>query len=163
MRYLFDASEFSALTLSPSRRTFLTMLTLATVCHLLGWSMRGPRCLLVTNEKSPGDEDKAERGITQSHADKRESPTSSESEGGNGRILNSSYWPEKVQWLIRWEGLWEQGERMGYKTVRNNDLDSLYRRKEGTQYFLFIANIVMLLVGLANFCVCIWIRSVWRG
>ena len=48
---------------------------------------------------------------------------------------------------------------MGYKTVRNNDLDSLYRRKEGTQYFLFIANIVMLLVGLANFCVCIWIRS----
>ena len=35
---------------------------------------------------------------------------------------------------------------MGYRTVRNNDLDSLYRRKEATQYFLFIANIVMLLV-----------------
>ena len=49
--------------------------------------------------------------------------------------------------------------RMGYRTVRGNDLDSLYRRKEGTQYFLFITNIVMLLVGLANFCVCIWIRS----
>lgn len=48
---------------------------------------------------------------------------------------------------------------MGYRTVRDNDLDSLYRRKEGTQYFLFITNIVMLLVGLANFCVCIWIRS----
>ena len=48
---------------------------------------------------------------------------------------------------------------MGYRTVRGNDLDSLYRRKEGTQYFLFITNIVMLLVGLANFCVCIWIRS----
>ena len=48
---------------------------------------------------------------------------------------------------------------MGYRTVRANDLDSLYRRKEGTQYFLFITNIVMLLVGLANFCVCIWIRS----
>ena len=47
---------------------------------------------------------------------------------------------------------------MGYSTVRNNDLDSLYRRKEGTQYFLFITNIVMLLVGLANFCVCMWIR-----
>ena len=48
---------------------------------------------------------------------------------------------------------------MGYRTVRDSDLDSLYRRKEGTQYFLFITNIVMLLVGLANFCVCIWIRS----
>merc|ERR1719266_1133422 len=47
---------------------------------------------------------------------------------------------------------------MGYRTVRNNDLDSLYRRKETTQYFLFIANIVMLLVGLANFSVCLWIR-----
>lgn len=47
---------------------------------------------------------------------------------------------------------------MGYSTVRTNDLDSLHRRKEGAQYFLFITNIVMLLVGLANFCVCMWIR-----
>ena len=39
---------------------------------------------------------------------------------------------------------------MGYSTVRSNDLDSLYRRKEGAQYFLFITNIVMLLVGLAK-------------
>lgn len=51
---------------------------------------------------------------------------------------------------------------MGYSTVRTNDLDSLHRRKEGAQYFLFITNIVMLLVGLANFCVCMWIRFVWR-
>ena len=68
--------------------------------------MRGRRYLLVTNEKSPGDEDKAESGITQSHADKRESPTSSESEGGNGRILHSLLTREgavinKVKGIVR--------------------------------------------------------------
>ena len=47
---------------------------------------------------------------------------------------------------------------MDYNAVRKDDMDSVYRRLEGTQYFLFITNIVMLLVSPANFSVCIWIR-----
>ena len=48
---------------------------------------------------------------------------------------------------------------MDYNAVRKNDMDHVYSRLESTQYFLFITNIVMLLVALANFSVCIWIRS----
>jgi len=47
---------------------------------------------------------------------------------------------------------------MDYNAVRKNDMDHVYSRLESTQYFLFITNIVMLLVALANFSVCIWIR-----
>ena len=50
--------------------------------------------------------------------------------------------------------------RMGYSSVRGGggELEGAYRRLESAQYFLFIINIVMLLVGLANFSVCMWIR-----
>ena len=47
---------------------------------------------------------------------------------------------------------------MGYSSVRGGELEGAYRRLESAQYFLFIINIVMLLVGLANFSVCMWIR-----
>ena len=49
---------------------------------------------------------------------------------------------------------------MGYSSVRGGggELECAYRRLESAQYFLFIINIVMLLVGLANFSVCMWIR-----
>jgi len=45
---------------------------------------------------------------------------------------------------------------MGYNSVRNDDY--IDRRLESTQYMLFICNIIMLLVSLANFSICLWIR-----
>ena len=81
-----------------------------------------------------------------------------------GTNLNKKITPilsQEVLFNSFWSGNHNR-EKMGYRSVRNNDLDSLYRRKEATQYFLFIANIVMLLVGLANFSVCLWIRSDYK-
>jgi len=49
-------------------------------------------------------------------------------------------------------------KKMGYNSVRKDDLDSVYRRLESSQNALLIINVVMLLIGLANFSICIWIR-----
>jgi len=47
---------------------------------------------------------------------------------------------------------------MGYSSVSNTELETAHRRLENLQYVLFITNIIMLLVSLANFSICIWIR-----
>jgi len=47
---------------------------------------------------------------------------------------------------------------MGYSSVRNSDFETASKRLESLQYILFITNVIMLLVALANFSVCIWIR-----
>jgi len=47
---------------------------------------------------------------------------------------------------------------MGYSSVSNTEIETAHRRLESLQYILFITNVIMLLVALANFSVCIWIR-----
>ena len=44
---------------------------------------------------------------------------------------------------------------MGYSSVRNSDFETASKRLESLQYILFITNVIMLLVALANFSVCI--------
>ena len=45
---------------------------------------------------------------------------------------------------------------MGYDLVRGED--KIFKRLEQFQYGLFITNIVLMLIALANFSVCIWVR-----
>merc|ERR1711915_292411 len=47
---------------------------------------------------------------------------------------------------------------MGYNSLRNDDIDSIYARVQKLQYTLFIINVGMLIIALANFSICIWIR-----
>jgi len=47
---------------------------------------------------------------------------------------------------------------MGYSSVSNTEMETAHRRLETLQYILFITNVIMLLVALANFSICIWIR-----
>ena len=47
---------------------------------------------------------------------------------------------------------------MGYSSVSNTEIETAHRRLESLQYILFITNVIMLLVAIANFSVCIWIR-----
>ena len=44
---------------------------------------------------------------------------------------------------------------MGYDPVKSPDVNS---RLEKFQYILFISNILLLIIALANFSICIWIR-----
>jgi len=52
---------------------------------------------------------------------------------------------------------------MDYNLVRGDE--KLFQRLEKLQYGLFISNAILLLIALANFSVCIWIRfdlDFWR-
>ena len=44
-----------------------------------------------------------------------------------------------------------------YNPVRDSDV---YTRLERFQYILFISNIILLIISLANFSICIWIRYI---
>ena len=46
---------------------------------------------------------------------------------------------------------------MDYNLVRGDE--QVYQKLEKLQYGLVISNIIMLIVALANFSICIWIRS----
>ena len=46
-------------------------------------------------------------------------------------------------------------KRGDYDPVRNSDVNS---RLERFQYILFISNLLLLVISLANFSICIWIR-----
>lgn len=47
-------------------------------------------------------------------------------------------------------------KRQEYDPVSNSEV---YSRLEKFQYILFISNLLLLVISLANFSICIWIRS----
>ena len=49
---------------------------------------------------------------------------------------------------------------MGYNTVRTDPDDKTFERQEKLQYILLISNCLLLIVALANFSICIWIRYI---
>ena len=49
---------------------------------------------------------------------------------------------------------------MGYDTVRTDPDDKTFERQEKLQYILLISNCLLLIVALANFSICIWIRYI---
>ena len=62
-----------------------------------------------------------------------------------------------VETVDAWLELTEDREvKMDYNLVRGDE--KLFQRLEKLQYGLFISNAILLLVALANFSVCIWIR-----
>ena len=64
-----------------------------------------------------------------------------------------------VETVDAWLELTEDREvKMDYNLVRGDE--KLFQRLEKLQYGLFISNAILLLIALANFSVCIWIRWV---
>ena len=62
-----------------------------------------------------------------------------------------------VETVDAWLELTEDREvKMDYNLVRGDE--KLFQRLEKLQYGLFISNAILLLIALANFSVCIWIR-----